>query len=208
MYSPSEKWARRPCYCYCERNRFSARGSQANTPHRAVSQRQAARPRRDPVFPPRRLLRNVFRGRRSRRARARYPAHLAQQGRRAAVRRALSFGGTVHRQAAEGRPQGRHLRARHARPQNAQADAAANRPRDHARHRRRGDGADGGREELPGRGHGRGGDRLHAGGARRLDRRVSRDAGARGLDAVRGNRAHRAARNRNRRARTASWARC
>ena len=52
------------------------------------------------------------------------------------------------------------------------------------------------------------GDRVHAGGARRLDRRVSCDAGARGLDAVRGNRAHRAARNRDRRARTASWARC
>ena len=150
-------------------NRIS--GSQANTPHRAISERQAARPRRDPVFPPRRLLRDVLRGRRSRRARARHPAHLAQQGRRAAVRRALPFRGTVHRQAAEGGPQGRDLRARHARPQNAEADAAPNRARDHARHGRRGDGADRGREELPGRG-----DRRARGSGSRWRRSTSRPA--------------------------------
>ena len=45
------------------------------------------------------------------------------------------------------------------------------------------------------------GDRIYAGGARRLNGRVPGDAGARGFDAVRGDRADRAARNGNRRQR-------
>ena len=32
MYSPSEKWARRPCYCYCERNRFPVPVAVKQTP--------------------------------------------------------------------------------------------------------------------------------------------------------------------------------
>ena len=32
MYSPSEMWARRPCYCYCERNRFPVPVAVKQTP--------------------------------------------------------------------------------------------------------------------------------------------------------------------------------
>jgi hypothetical protein len=77
-------------HSYCEaQSLFGGSGSQANTPHRAIPERQAARSRRDTFFSPRRLLRDVLRGRRSRRARARHSTDLAEQGRRPALRRPL-----------------------------------------------------------------------------------------------------------------------
>src|SRR5208337_4960286 len=87
------------------------RAGQEYTVGRAIPPRQAKRARRDPVLPPRRLLRDVLRGRRGRRAHPRYPAYLAFQGRRAAVRRTLSFRRALYRQAAQGRDESRDLRA-------------------------------------------------------------------------------------------------
>src|SRR6185437_16460609 len=88
-----------------------ARGRPEFTAYRTVPERQAESARRDPFFSPRRLLRDDVRGCRGWRARARYPAYLALQRRRAALRSAVPFSRAVYRKTAQGRTEGCYMRA-------------------------------------------------------------------------------------------------